>query len=409
MIRVHVTVDLYFRDNAGGHVKCWQRLAEAAVDPAFDELDLTVHFLGPRTGTEALSDRVRHRFHEARLPTAAIPFLKSAPDHTDLARSSRSLRRALDDAHVVHATGAEFTFARTALAEAKRRSLPLTLSLHTDTASYARIFTRRTVEGLFGSSALTRLLNGRLDLPGRQQASMTAKLRAMAEAARHVMAPRLDWPGLEGVRTPVSIMRRGVDKARFTPTARDRAWLHSEFGAPEDAFVIAYAGRVDRGKNIGLLIEAAGRAADAGTDVFLILMGEGEDRPAAVARLGRRAVCPGALDQETVARVLAASDVLAFPSRVEVFSNTVVEAVASELPVLLTPESGMCERLNLGEAALECDGGDVDAWAGALQRLAADPQDRARRAGLARKAAAGLPSWADVLREDLLPAWLDAR
>src|SRR3984957_8298990 len=52
-LKVGVLVDLTLSPDAGGHVKCWERIAEAAVGSG-DRLDLTVHFnapvdaLGPR-------------------------------------------------------------------------------------------------------------------------------------------------------------------------------------------------------------------------------------------------------------------------------------------------------------------------------------------------------------------------
>ena len=45
-LKVGVLVDLALTADAGGHVKCWQRLAEAATGYG-DRLDLTVHFNGP--------------------------------------------------------------------------------------------------------------------------------------------------------------------------------------------------------------------------------------------------------------------------------------------------------------------------------------------------------------------------
>ena len=45
-LKVGVLVDLALTADAGGHVKCWQRLAEAATGYD-DRLDLTVHFNGP--------------------------------------------------------------------------------------------------------------------------------------------------------------------------------------------------------------------------------------------------------------------------------------------------------------------------------------------------------------------------
>src|SRR5207249_12007193 len=57
-LKVGVLVDLVLTPDAGGHVKCWQRIAEAAVGCA-DGLDLTVHFNGPQARRIELSPSVR--------------------------------------------------------------------------------------------------------------------------------------------------------------------------------------------------------------------------------------------------------------------------------------------------------------------------------------------------------------
>src|SRR5690242_19882815 len=58
-LRVGVLVDLAYAPSAGGHVKCWQRLAEAAVEIP-EALDLTVHFHGPEKRDVPLSPSVRY-------------------------------------------------------------------------------------------------------------------------------------------------------------------------------------------------------------------------------------------------------------------------------------------------------------------------------------------------------------
>ena len=51
-LSVGVMVDLFQSPSAGGHVKCWERIAEAARG---DEIDLTVYFLGPQPAVIALA------------------------------------------------------------------------------------------------------------------------------------------------------------------------------------------------------------------------------------------------------------------------------------------------------------------------------------------------------------------
>ena len=80
--KVGVLVDLALTPEAGGHVKCWQRLAEAAVAYG-DRLDLTVHFNGSEQRQIDLSPSVRYVLLPPVFSTARL--IRHVPDHTDLA------------------------------------------------------------------------------------------------------------------------------------------------------------------------------------------------------------------------------------------------------------------------------------------------------------------------------------
>jgi glycosyltransferase involved in cell wall biosynthesis len=111
-----------------------------------------------------------------------------------------------------------------------------------------------------------------------------------------------------------------------------------------------------------------------------------------------------------LALLYASSDVLVFPSRVEVAPNVVLEAKASGLPAVVAPEGGGVFVRQPGVDAVVIAERDAAAWAEALEGLIIDPARRRRLA------AAGLddiarrhPSWDRVLNEDLLPVWQSAR
>jgi glycosyltransferase involved in cell wall biosynthesis len=139
--------------------------------------------------------------------------------------------------------------------------------------------------------------------------------------------------------------------------------------------------------------------------VHLLCAGLGPDREVVRAQLGEHATCPGVIEPETLARAYASADLCAQPSPIEEISNGVLEALASGVPVLVTDASGSERLLVEGETGLVVRG-DVEDWVEALSALVTDPQRRQRMGRAARALALReIPSWRQVLLEDLLPIW----
>jgi len=136
-------------------------------------------------------------------------------------------------------------------------------------------------------------------------------------------------------------------------------------------------------------------AAAAAAGVTLVIAGEGEERPTlerALAAAGNppRIRLAGAVDDETLARLMASCDVLALPSRerTEAFGIVLMEAMRFAKPLLVSRlrGSGMLAVAREGVNALLAPPEDVPAWRAALETLAADPalRERLGRAGEAR-------------------------
>jgi glycosyltransferase involved in cell wall biosynthesis len=411
-LRVGVLVDLALTDEAGGHVKCWERLAAAAVERG-NGLDLSVHFLGDRDERKDLAPNVRYFLHRPILSTARLPFLKGTPDHTDLAPRHRGLRCHLGGYDVIHATDSYFSFARTALAFVRRYGGPLVSSTHTDTPKYARIFSREMVENLFGRGPIGRYLVDKVHVSERAGAYMEKMLdrylRASAfvltsSEADHRRALRL----LPAAR--VRRLRRGVDTTFFHPRWRDRLAVNRRFDIPPDRALILFAGRVDSSKSPAVLAEAACRVRDRGVPIHVLFAGRGAEREAMRAALGADVSLPGPLSQKELRLLYASADLFVFPSTTELTPNVVVEAKASGLPVILSAQGGSGEMVARdGEDGILLDSTDPAGWAVAIEGLLADTERR-RRMGLAarRHIETAWPSWADVLGEDLIPAWNQA-
>ncbi|MBF0167168.1 MAG: glycosyltransferase [Alphaproteobacteria bacterium] len=404
-LKLAVLVDLERRPSAGGHVKCWERFAEAATRR--DDLDLTVHVQGERESVEALSSHVRFMAHRPVFSTARLSWLLGKiPDHTDLSPWHPAIAQALPSYDVVHTTDAYFAMARTALRVCQSKGIPLVNSVHTDTPGYARLYTKSMIERLFGKGLLAGLLLDGLGLDRLEESRMQCRLRRHQKAA--LFSLDSDPLALEEMKRflgqgRVGVLRRGIDKRFFHPIKRDRMWLKDRFGIPTDRPVVFFAGRIDQTKNILIAARAVAELIGKGQDVHFLAAGIGDQMPMISKLLGDRASLPGSLPLEEMGRLYASADVFAFPSMLDVLSNALMEALASGLPVLVGAGSGLEAYVASGSNGIVVSD---DGWADALRGLLENASSRQEMGRAARLyAERALPSWDDVLAQDLMPLW----
>jgi len=406
-LRVSVLVTLEHGMAAGGHVKCWERFAEAACARRGD-LDLTVHFLGAQDGVQVLADNVRFRYHRPQLGTRRFAFLKQGAGHTDLAPFHLGLNAALAKSDIIHATDF-FSFGRTGRVHARRHGKGLVASIHTDTPQFTRIYAGDIIKRLAGDKIGGWLVDG-IDLPHRIATRMSDRIDRRLQACHHVLVSKPeDHQRLAAQFRPqrLSYLRRGIDRARFSPNHRDRAWLEKTFGIPAGRAALMFAGRVDASKSVMVMAEAVGELLEMGYDVQALVVGKGDEQARIAATLGDRVTMPGNVSQDVLAKLYASADLFLFPSTTEVCPNVVIEAKASGLPVVVAATHGGAQFI----AEPGIDGfiaGDQQpaSWAALARHLLDDPQARELVSYAARGwAEQDWPSWADVLDKDLLAVW----
>lgn len=142
---------------------------------------------------------------------------------------------------------------------------------------------------------------------------------------------------------------RGVDLEFFRPDLRDDA-VWGRLGVPTDGVRLLYVGRVSTEKNLAALAEAFLAALRTRPDLRLIIVGDGpylEEMKEALAPSGR-AHFTGVLRDGNLARAFASADLFVFPSLADTFGNSVVEALASGLPCLVSDAGGPCEIVEPG-------------------------------------------------------------
>jgi len=141
-----------------------------------------------------------------------------------------------------------------------------------------------------------------------------------------------------GVRPgKVTIIPNGVDTDELGFDAEARERVRAQFGLSPQTYVIGALGRLDPNKRVDLTMEAA--APMLGEKCKILVIGRGEDQPrleAAAKRLGvTEHVLFGGYQSDTTA-MLAAFDLYVAASLQETFGLSVLEALASGLPVLYT-------------------------------------------------------------------------
>jgi glycosyltransferase involved in cell wall biosynthesis len=187
-----------------------------------------------------------------------------------------------------------------------------------------------------------------------------------------------------GTGKPCHLMQRGVDTGLFTPARQRRG--EGRRGENDGGFVLGYVGRLSIEKNVALLIRIERELAAMGVEgVRFSIIGHGDEEDLLRREL-RAAHFAGVLRGEALAAGYADMDALVFPSHTDTFGNVVLEALASGVPAVVTPDGGPKFIVRDGETGFVVPD---DGFARAIALLAADRMmggerlDRMRRAARA--------------------------
>jgi sugar transferase (PEP-CTERM/EpsH1 system associated) len=180
----------------------------------------------------------------------------------------------------------------------------------------------------------------------------------------------------------IEVIYNGIDTARFAP-GRD-PFARASLGLNDSHFVIGFVGRLDPVKNLDGAIEtfARFRAALSERDaarVRLLIVGDGAER----AALGRAVVAAGLESavlfaglRSDVSACMSAMDAYFQPSLYEGHSLTLLEAMATGLPVLSSAVGGTPEIIVDGETGFLREPRDYEGMARVLADLYAHSELR---------------------------------
>ena len=184
---------------------------------------------------------------------------------------------------------------------------------------------------------------------------------------------------LPSATAKLAIVPNGVDLARFAPGPVDPA-LGRALGLPDGVPVVAYFGRLEHGKGVDVLVDAAARLHDKLPATAFLFVGDGplrEPLAARAATAGLPAHFVGRRDD--VAALLRLCAVVVLPSRQEAFGRVLIEAMAAGVPVVATHVGGIPEVCVDGVTGLLVPPEDPDALAVAIALTLTDEAATAAR------------------------------
>jgi glycosyltransferase involved in cell wall biosynthesis len=215
---------------------------------------------------------------------------------------------------------------------------------------------------------------------------------SVSEATRQALANEFGRTSLR--------VSNGVDTRRFAPLApAARAALRERLGLSANDLVVLSVGGVEERKNSSRCLAAFAALHARRQHALWVVIGGASilDHRAYQDRFERQLAALPPATRERVRRLgsvsdtelsswYGAADVLLCPSEQEGWGLCVLEAMASELPVVVSRQPPFTEYVSDREGLL-VDAFQVSAIAQALQQLAADPVKRAALGAAGRRTA----------------------
>lgn len=183
----------------------------------------------------------------------------------------------------------------------------------------------------------------------------------------------------------VEVVPNGADPAMFETSAAGGTF-RARHGL-EDRFVAVYAGAHGLSNDLNVLIDAAALLQD--TEIHILLVGDGKDKPALIARVAEQGIANVTLlpsvPKRQMPEVLAAADAgIAILKPLDAYKTTypnkVFDYMAAGKPVLLVIDGVIRQVVEEAKCGLFAEPGDPRAVADGLLALSQD-RTRAREMG----------------------------
>ncbi|MES0359833.1 MAG: glycosyltransferase [Anaerolineales bacterium] len=283
---------------------------------------------------------------------------------------AQKILRTMDLFHVHH----PFTSGRLAIRYSKQHGIPLVFTNHTRYDLYAQAYLPMVPEA-FGD------------------AFMRAYMPSFCKSCDLVIAPSAGLRDVLvhlGVDTPINIIPNGVDIKPFG--AVKQPIPRQKFGFKQDDIVLTYMGRLGIEKNLPFLLRSFAGIANTYENVGLLVIGDGSDRENLEERvrlmgLAERVHFTGMVPYNDLPAYMAAADAFVTASVSEVHPLSVIEALASGLPVVGIQSPGVGDIIQDGITGYLASEEDLAAFTAKLSRIVTDSENREKMSRQAKQAA----------------------
>lgn len=218
-----------------------------------------------------------------------------------------------------------------------------------------------------------------VEWPNRLLAPITDAFIAVAEPHGRYLSRHEGCPARK-----VRVIPNGVDPERFHPRWPN-AELRGAIGVPDGVPVVGIVAALRPEKRHDVFLEAAALVRSAVGQCGFLVVGDGPERERLEA-LARQRGLDGAVHflgtRDDVPEVLALMDVVLLTSQMEANPVSILEAMASEKPVVATRVGSVPETVRHGVTGMLVPPGDAGEIAAATVELLAQP-DRAAAMGRA--------------------------
>ena len=182
-------------------------------------------------------------------------------------------------------------------------------------------------------------------------------------------------------REKFTVVRLGIELEERLGGRNGRDETRRVLGIAPDRFTVGWIGRMTGVKRTGDVLLAFKELRERGIDACLCMVGDGPERDQVEQRAHDLGIMRDTLFlgyQENVAPFYAAFDAMILPSGNEGTPVSAIESLAAGRPVVATRVGGVPDVVRDGEDGFLVELGDVGELAGALARLAEDPELRGR-------------------------------